>query len=420
MPLSYPIIEARFQLLDASLAQMNRARYTRLNASDSLREMVKEHRKSNKRIQCGNARKNQRETNCNQIEARINNAQRPCNVQRPCKENIHRSLGITTPPDFPMWGQSMQKVCDKNEAQIHAAAQESWQTRVEKAKSAGYTRPTEADTNPSQGLIPQNESRVDLSKPTTEPWTHTGTLRIPERPPVRQSKSIQKPAPNRRIRCHSATTCSKVKRNWFDNEKPPQRCPVKPLIPSKPQEPKTSPTPPSTSPKVEPIPLNDSNEMDEPKVDDYHSEAFYHLEIRLEHSSSLSGWCFRVIIADITATDRPRILLSNMKCDENHCILFTNPSTKVTTTTFNPLEYFDHISKPIELYRHTLHIQVISELPVQKPIVDTYVHYTTGNDNEIPIDLEPLNLESEASTPPCSTLNNSAYVYANHFDLRYV
>ncbi|KDO25786.1 hypothetical protein SPRG_09082, partial [Saprolegnia parasitica CBS 223.65] len=152
-----------------------------------------------------------------------------------------------------------------------------------------------------------------------------------------------------------------------------------------------------------------------------HDACFYLLEIRLEHSSSLAGWTFRVIVTDITATDRPHILISNMTCNEAHCILFLDPSTKAFTTLFNPLLYFDHVTSPIELYDHSLHIQVISESPIQKPIVDTYVHYTVGPDDTTPLpDLEPLQLELDATipAPPCSTLDNSAYIYANHFEAR--
>ncbi|CAK4150278.1 unnamed protein product [Aphanomyces euteiches] len=80
------------------------------------------------------------------------------------------------------------------------------------------------------------------------------------------------------------------------------------------------------------------------------------------------------------------------------------------------------------MYGHTLHIQVISEYPVQKTIVDTTVHFANANvapplTAEQVLDLlqvDKLHVDDKNDSvqvePPPSTHDNSEYIYEHHFE----
>ncbi|OQS01502.1 hypothetical protein ACHHYP_00719 [Achlya hypogyna] len=424
MPLPYPLIEARFQMLDASIARMDSSKYTRLNATDALRETVRQHRKPSKRC-----------------SATLVPGPTPAKDKRSNQADVgsltmglvpvKNPLKVTPPAAFHSWGESRGAVADPKEARVHAVAKESWAAiehdlenlrpfvpephqplvpaapdRSTKAKSAGLTRANILASSNSQ-LSANTPPHAEETPEATEVWQETVPVPRLRRPPA----TIRKPAAKLLVRCFSAGANAPVKplRNWLNKTTTPRK-------------PAPTPTPPPARVRNRPAksPTVHSEKKVSEQLADYHDAMFYQLEIRLEHSSSLVGWTFRVIVTDITATDRPQILISNMACDDDHCILFMNPVTKEFSSVFNPLQYFDHVAAPIELYGHSLHIQVISESPVQKPIVDTYVHYMVSPEDAPPAELEPLQLEDETKTesPPCSTLDNSAYIYAHHFGPR--
>ncbi|KAF0712843.1 hypothetical protein AaE_011941, partial [Aphanomyces astaci] len=198
--------------------------------------------------------------------------------------------------------------------------------------------------------------------------------------------------------------------------------------------------------------------------------AYYYLEIRLEHATSLAGWTFRVIVTDTTHPSQPAALFNRMQCNASNCIVFDKdppiPSTwpssskkkhaKTTatepilrSTIFDPTRYFDHVRQPIDvrciglLYGHSLRIQVVSEGPVQKTIVDTMVHFTDANNDcggwvclnrcvgaalsadellQVLGGSKPPPLVVDDKTPteaPPSTHDNSEYIYRNHFESVY-
>ncbi|CAK4146852.1 unnamed protein product [Aphanomyces euteiches] len=117
-----------------------------------------------------------------------------------------------------------------------------------------------------------------------------------------------------------------------------------------------------------------------------------------------------------------------MQCDESNCIVFGDSKSTLRPTIFDPMQYFDHAKQPQDMYGHTLHIQVISEYPVQKTIVDTTVHFANANvapplTAEQVLDLlqvDKLHVDDKNDSvqvePPPSTHDNSEYIYEHHFE----
>ncbi|KAG9414151.1 hypothetical protein AC1031_013361 [Aphanomyces cochlioides] len=210
------------------------------------------------------------------------------------------------------------------------------------------------------------------------------------------------------------------KPNWFERRRCTSARPSSSSMPrQKSRKPQRSKTPTMRSRK------EDADDQAEFGSSD---PAYYFLEIRLEHSSSLSGWTFRVIVTDTSVESHPVVLFSGMQCDKSNCIVFGDSKSTLRPTIFDPMQYFDHAKQPQDMYGHTLHIQVISDYPVQKTIVDTTVHFANANvapplTTEQVLDLlqvDKLHVDDKNGSvevePPPSTHDNSEYIYEHHFE----
>ncbi|ETV76098.1 hypothetical protein, variant 1 [Aphanomyces astaci] len=511
--MSYRLIEARFQMLDEAVARLDKSKHTKLNASVGLRGSVRinphdvatwirpSHPRSSTSIAPPSSSSSSDSSSpvtlispagpsFNQSTHDVHlTLRRSTLLSRQAKPDVH-PLIVHRAPASHDWGHPHDEYdddddgclapVDPKEAKVHRVAHDTWEcinteiqastvltpghpSRLVKsataARSQGATRSHRRTGHPAinyESTVDENEQRGLHIVP--EAATHSSSSAAdnqrqqphrhdPHQPvgrPITRGRLVRQPWMR-----HPDTS----RRNWFTHSD--QHHHHGPTSVSthgdstttagssknRRHRPTTASPGQSSSASLRPQPPRGS---DDP--------AYYYLEIRLEHATSLAGWTFRVIVTDTTHPSQPAALFNRMQCNASNCIVFDKdppiPSTwpssskkkhvKTTatepilrSTIFDPTRYFDHVSQPIDLYGHSLRIQVVSEGPVQKTIVDTMVHFTDANNGaalsadellQVLGGSKPPPLVVDDKTPeeaPPSTHDNSEYIYRNHFEAVY-
>ncbi|ETV95273.1 hypothetical protein H310_11175 [Aphanomyces invadans] len=507
--MSYRLIEARFQILDEAVARLERSKSTKLNASARLRGAVRINpqdvatwMKPNRprSSSCAAAPPSSESTpstattsggDCsapsyNQTSHDVHlHLRRSTLLSRQAKREIH-PLIVRPAPATHDWGHPHQEnyqhiqendvMVDPKEAMVHRAAHDTWEhinqdihastgidvfaattspTRHVKAAPAASPptrQPTSAALatpalprspmsartrrNPADGIDGHDEHSDDeghaYTGQRTQPGNNnSGLPRHQHRSPTRargrlvsQSRIVQPPS---------------TPRDWFSRHEPQKTAAACAEMPHSNRRRRDTKLRRQTGTSPSSAPPHPPRGSDDP--------AYYYLEIRLEHATSLAGWTFRVIVTDTTHPLQPVALFNHMQCDTSNCIVFNKPpptaagkktknypaSTEpmLRATIFDPMRYFDHVCRPGDLYGHALRIQVVSEWPVQKTIVDTMVHFTdthngpTLSAEELLHTLhgnkpQPIVVDDGAPTEaPPSTHDMSEYIYRNHFEAVY-
>ncbi|KAF0690397.1 Aste57867_18232 [Aphanomyces stellatus] len=450
--MSYRIIEARFQMLDEAIARLEKSKYTKFDASVNLRGAVRVNPQD-----VATWIKPMRPTTCppsggstvtttttvvsesaNQVAHDLFLARRRTTLQVHAPKEAP-PLVMDAPPTFQEWGRGREVLRDPKEVKMHHVAEETW-ANIERCISLATTGTAIAASgsrkrlsrsvsstrvSSSQAKLEGNNQMHMATRASRTTNAHpSSSLNVVDQandncepcPMVKRPPSSDggvRPSRGRLLSRSSGLKLQTARKNWFGRTDEPSQAPLRTKAAKAAKAKLEKPSTPEETPAA--IEHGSSD------------PAYYYLEIRLEHSSSLKGWRFRVLVTDTTAPAQPMLVFNGMECDATNCILFGETSETLRPTIFDPMRYFAHVEKPLDMYGHSLHIQVISEWPVQKTIVDTFIHFVDANAAPPPDAeklLEMLQVDklkviedgtAKGDAPP-STHDNSDYIYQNHFD----
>ena len=131
------------------------------------------------------------------------------------------------------------------------------------------------------------------------------------------------------------------------------------------------------------IPMNNPARTATLSGGDIHKKEYYYIHVRILHDdeSSLNGWRYDVTITDITFPECPiKSVFKKLRANSSMNIVFKEPNNCI----FSPAEALDWVRNPIDLYLHTLHVEVHAVIPAKTKIVDTLVFFgdTPPDSNE--------------------------------------